>query len=140
MYTCLNTNEAYAHAENCLYGDICMKSSLFTPCLSLIWNYLRYRILRILTFWNPDKQMSNWPVFSGKTGKLMIQFPHKPRVKKRSLHEKQAGAELCQAQEKLGLVYCGCLPFTLKLRSSSIYLKIEVVFQLPKNWGRLPFT
>ena len=44
---------------------------------------------------------------------------------------KQVEAELCQAQEKLGLVNCGCLPFTLKLRSSSIYLKIEVVFHLP---------
>ena len=37
---------------------------------------------------------------------------------------KQVEAELCQAQEKLGLVNCGCLPVTLKLRSSSIYLKI----------------
>jgi hypothetical protein len=46
-------------------------------------------------------------------------------------HTKQVGAELCQAQKKLGLVNCGCLSFTLKLRSSSIYIKIEVVFHLP---------
>ena len=46
---------------------------------------------------------------------------------------KQAGAELCQAQEKLGLANWGCLPFTLKLRSSSIYLEIVVVFHSAKN-------
>ena len=32
-----------------------------------------------------------------------------------------------------------CLPFTLKLSSSSIYLKIEVVIHFAKNWGRHPF-
>ena len=54
--------------------------------------------------------------------------------------DKQAGAELCQAQEKLGLDIevafhlpksLGCLPFTNKLRSPSFYLEIEVVFHLP---------
>ena len=67
------------------------------------------------------------------------------------LEQKQAGVELCQAQEKLGLARncghlllikkieavfhlpnnLGCLLFTLKSRSSSIYLNIEVVFYLP---------
>ena len=44
---------------------------------------------------------------------------------------KQVEAEQCQAQEKLGLVNCGCLPFTLKLRSSSSYLEFKVFFHLP---------
>ena len=80
----------------------------------------------------------------------------------------QAGAELCQAQFKLGLAKTAfpdvdivfvfvfpvlkvwsclpftnkwsCLPFAKNLSSSSIYKNIEVVFHLPKNWGRLPFT
>ena len=46
----------------------------------------------------------------------------------------QAGAELCQAQVKLGLAKGGVI-FHLpkKLRLSSIYLKVEVVFHLPKK-------
>ena len=32
-----------------------------------------------------------------------------------------------------------CLPFTLKLSSSSIYLKIEVVIHFAKNWGHHQF-
>ena len=47
----------------------------------------------------------------------------------------QAGAELCQAQEKLGLVNWHCYSFTLLLRLSSIYIKIEAFFHLPKIWG-----
>ena len=47
---------------------------------------------------------------------------------------KQAGAELCQAQEKLELARnCGRLPLTLELRSSLIYLEIGVVFHFGKN-------
>ena len=34
--------------------------------------------------------------------------------------------------------YWGCLPFSKELRSSSIFQIIEVVFHLPKSWGRLP--
>ena len=82
--------------------------------------------------------------------------------------KKQAGAVLCQAQEKLELAkpalpsvlhlerHWGRLPLTSKLRSSSIYqyiddfafanklrlfsghLKIKVGLHLPENWGRLP--
>ena len=80
------------------------------------------------------------------------------------LSVKQAGAELCQAQDKLGLAK-PALPsknFRLssifqKWKSSTIYLQIEVVFdisylfrcknhtvavavvfQFPKKWGHLP--
>ena len=42
---------------------------------------------------------------------------------------KQAGAELCQAQEKLGLAKTTLL--SNKLMRSSIYLKIDVAFYLP---------
>ena len=54
----------------------------------------------------------------------------------------QAGAELCQAQVKLGLAKIeiffhlienwGCLPFTKKIRWSLIWFQIKVVFHLPK--------
>ena len=41
----------------------------------------------------------------------------------------QAGAEQCQAQEKLGLARnCGQFPLIKKLRLSSICLKLEIVF------------
>ena len=73
--------------------------------------------------------------------------------------EKQAGAELCQAQVKLGWDSLSCKLFLignlesalakrnnwywifhiLKLRLSSISWKIEVVFHFLKNWGRLSF-
>ena len=69
------------------------------------------------------------------------------------------GQELCQAQFR-GLaktvswrLYCFCIyciknlksssvnkEFDKRLRLSSNYSNIEVVFHLPKNWGRLPFT
>ena len=52
----------------------------------------------------------------------------------------QAGAEMCQAQEKLGPARnCGGLPFKMtlryssiikKLKSSYVCLKIEVIFHL----------
>ena len=57
----------------------------------------------------------------------------------------QAGTELCQAQGKLGLsmLYLvrnyGHLPFKKTLMSSFICQKIEVVFHLAKNLGRLLF-
>ena len=80
--------------------------------------------------------------------------------------KKQAGVELCQAQEKLGIAYSALpskklwsssicqpikfilhlltngsiLPFANKLMSSYIFQQIEVVLHLPTNWGCLTFT
>jgi hypothetical protein len=48
--------------------------------------------------------------------------------------KKQAGAELCQAQEKLELARnFGRLSLTLELRLSLIYLETVVVFNFAKN-------
>ena len=68
-----------------------------------------------------------------------------------SKYNEQAGAELCQAQVRLGLAKVDIFFHLIdKLRASSIYHKIEVVFHLPKklrsyficreNWGCLPFA
>ena len=45
----------------------------------------------------------------------------------------QAGAEQCQAQEKIGLARnCGNFPLIKKLKLSSICLNLEVVFCFQK--------
>ena len=50
-------------------------------------------------------------------------------------NKKQAGAELCQAQIKLGLAKFGVIFHLPKeLRSSSVLFKVEVVFHLPKKF------
>jgi hypothetical protein len=54
---------------------------------------------------------------------------------KRKKRKKQAGAELCQAQLKLGLAMLDL--HSTKLRSSSLYEKIEVIFHLI-YWSSLP--
>jgi hypothetical protein len=66
-----------------------------------------------------------------------------PKIEKNTSKQhkrKQAGAEQCQAQKKLGLARnCGLFPLikelrlSSNLRSSSIYLENRVVFILPKN-------
>ena len=50
----------------------------------------------------------------------------------RNKMQRQAGAELCQAQEKLGLARnCGCFPLNITIDVVSICLEIEVAFCFP---------
>ena len=77
------------------------------------------------------------PIDGGTSMRDFITAPHTYNWQ----YREQDGAELCQAQDKLGLAKLALpkmdiifqLPtFSYKLRSSSIYLNIEVVFHFAK--------